>query len=504
MMARPPPTSKRWRYLELTLKIGVPIAIFGVVAAVFFSEGAAIEHELSIIAPQAAAPGEDVPIRALVFDRVEDLDGGSLASAPVEARLVDRGGRVVARTTLRASPAGGADGSLHMPSSARGWIALEAIARRDGEVVATVRTSIEARRDPPRDPIAARSAGRLQHFEPGEVEILAGDPPSPFDVRVAGGTCVPEARCEILIHVGTPPAAVRIAPSNAITLEPASDRSETNGLVSIPLTVHGPEASVDLIVSRAGVDVAKRNLRLPVALATPAIETSARVLARASDLQLHLEVLGDRPGAILDVYRDERWARTLSFRPRERARIAPLLAPGLQRLQVHTDPYSAERSAVRMVAIRREGESVEDAVDRALGELAQIEGAIGGAPAGPPDLRIAWAAATVEDGIRLLPEAVSGYTEDAARLEENQRALRFAALVAIVLGLAAIAILFVRRGVDAALEAQRVMDATGDPELASARHRRRTLLSALLLVATVLLAFALAATIVVLRARLLE
>ena len=66
------------------------------------------------------------------------------------------------------------------------------------------------------------------------------------------------------------------------------------------------------------------------------------------------------------------------------------------------------------------------------------------------------------------------------------------------------AVAFLRRGVGAALEAQRIMDATGDPALASASHRRRTLASALILVLTLLLALLGAATLIVARAHLLS
>ena len=79
-----------------------------------------------------------------------------------------------------------------------------------------------------------------------------------------------------------------------------------------------------------------------------------------------------------------------------------------------------------------------------------------------------------------------------------------AMVIAVVLGLLVLAAFLVRRGVESALEAQRVMDATGDPELTGRRHRVLTILSSLILVATVLVAFLAGAAILASRDILLR
>lgn len=481
MSTREAPPSAR-RAVQLAVRVGLPLAILAVVIAVFLGERMTIDHELSLAIPDAAAPGSSMPARALLFDRLEMPDGPRLTSAPVELSLVDRDGRVRARATLVASAAGGAEGAIDVPRELSGWIDVVAVARQDGEAVASVHTALEVRRDPPGVEPQGRIAGDLQRLELGPVTGAA--PPSALEVRVVGGACVPEERCEVLVHVGEPAASVALAPAPSVTSEPRG--AETSGLVLLPVVVHGPEAHVELVATRGGEEVARRPLRLPVALATPALDIPDRALDGGERPHLRARVLGDRPAILVEAFRAGRWERTGSFAASERATPLPFeLSPGLWHLQVHTDPFSAERSAVRLVE---------------LGERAIAADA----PPGPDALRFAWSAAAHEEAIYPLPDGVSGRAEDLARLEARQRTLRIAAVIALVLGLLVAAVLFSLRGLEAAQEAQAVMEATGDPELASARHRRRTLLSALALVATTLLAFLGAAAIVVARAHLFE
>lgn len=463
--------------------MGLPLAVLAVVIGVFLGERMTVDHELSLAIPDAAAPGSSMPARALLFDRLGMPDGPRLTSAPVELSLVDRDGLVRASTVLDPSPAGGADGAIDVPSDVSGWIEVVAIAAPDGEPVASVRTSLEVRSDPPALEPGDRIAGELQRLELGPIEGSA--PPSALDVRVVGGACVPEERCEVLVHVGEPAASVAIAPSASVAARAPS--SPTSGLVGLAVVVHGPEARSELVATRDGAEVARRTLQLPVALATPALELTPR---ESPEPRMRVHVLGDRPAVLVEAFRGGRWERTASLPLTERAAPLPFaLSPGLWTLQVHTDPFSAERSAVRVLGVP--GSAAADAFDRA-------------APPGPSELRFAWAAAEYEESVLPVPEGVSGRAEDLARLEARQRTLRIAAVIALVLGLLVAAVLFSLRGLEAAQEAQAVMEATGDPELASARHKRRTLLSALALVATILLAFLGAAVIVVARAHLFE
>lgn len=485
------------RVADWGVRLGLPLAVFAVVLAVFLSERAAVSHELQIVAPPAAARGARMPIRALLFGGLDGPAVPELRSAPVSVRLLE-GERVWAETELTPSVAGGAEGHVTVPADAPDALRIEAVARLDGAPVASVARALPVADERPVAERTGRMAHAVQHFEPGSVEAV-GDaiPPHPFEPRVAGGACVPEAPCDVLVHVGDPPASVRLMGHERAEVGPPSTPSETRGLVVLPVTIHGPEGHVVLEARRAGTTVARRPLQLPVALATPAVAIEARAIAPGEAPRVAVEVLGDRPGVILDGYRDGAWAATGSMAPAAGTVEAPIALPepGLWRLQVRTDPFGAPRAAVRMLAVG-DPEAAREAVAALDGDPR--------APEGPSDLRFAWAAASVEMGLRVLPPAASGVEADRERLEERQKVLRIAALIAMLLGTIVAGALVLRRGVEAALEAQRVMEATGDPELTSARHRRRTLLSALAIVATLLLAFLGAAALIVARARLLE
>ena len=471
--------------------MGVPLGVLAVVLAVLFGERMSIDHELLLVVPPAVAPGGTLPARALVFHAFDQPGGPRLTGAEVELRLVDPSGRVRARQRLAPSPAGGAEGTLEVPSGLRGAFAVHALAEIDGEPVASVRTPIELQGDPEPAPSLGRLATELQHLTLGPVQGSA--PPAPFDVRVVSGACVPEEPCEILVHVGEPAAQVRLAPAASVTTAPPVE-DETRGVVSLPVVVHGPEARTELIASRSGVEVGRRSVQIPVALATPSLGPGPRVLAEGEVATLDVRVLGEPLGVIADVYRGGVWTRTVSLLPGRSAPIG-VLPPGLSRVQVRADAYSSDRAAVRTFLVSERGESAARALERA---------GIADLPDTSPELRLAWATAREEEAVFALPARVSGRAADEARLEARRSTLRIAALVALALGLVIAAVAFSRRGVGAALEAQRIMDATGDPALASARHRRRTLASALILVLTLLLALLGAATLVVARAHLLS
>lgn len=492
------PTPLR-RIADWSVRLGLPLAVLATVMAVFFGEQLGIDHELLLISPPSGRPGETLPLRVVVLSNLGRPAGPVLAVASVEVSLRDRQGELLAEATLAPSPAGGAEGSLVVPDDPPARGVLRAVARVEGRGVASVMRSFDFTRPSPTAELGGRYAHAMQHFELGEIEAVGEEtPPSLMSVRVVGGACVPDATCEILVWVGAPPAAVRFAPSAAVTID-SEDEEEHSGLARIALTLHGPEAHLMLEARRGGVLVAQRSMQLPVALATPGLTIEERVGSELADLRV--SVLGNPPGLIIDAYQLGAWRRTGSVVPSEGPFRAPLtaLGAGVWRLQVHTDRFASERSASRMVFIGSD-------VERAIGDVQELssEGRGADRPTGPPALRFAWHAAALETDHRQLPPVVRGLEHDLEALEFRRRTLRIAALVAMLLGLVVLGVIFIRRGIDAALEAARVMEATGDPELASARHRRQTLLSALAVVAMGLLAFIGAAAMIVARARLLE
>ncbi|MEZ4337230.1 MAG: hypothetical protein R3B82_11445 [Sandaracinaceae bacterium] len=485
---------------EWALRLVVPLAVLIAVLAVFFGEEMSIDHEVSLFSG-AARRGAPLPVRAVVLTGLERPEGPELVSLPVEVTLRATDGRTLVEAHLGASPAGGADGVLTIPDDAPDVVELRAVARLEDRGVATATRRLDLREHPAPATLEGRLAHGTAHFSEGPIELTyEGPAPSVLSSRVVGGACVPETPCEILVHVGAPAALVRFAPSPAVGLGAAPD-APTEGLARLVVTVHGPEAQVLLEAVRDDLVVARRAVRLPVALATPSLVVDDRLhVPEGGAPTTRVEVLGDRPGVIVDAWADGEWEATSSVTPRDTPFEPPLtLRPGLHLLQVRTDPFSSTRAATRFVATR------DLSLDAALARLAAL-----GAdrpdevPPGPDALRFAWSAASLETGHYELPAPIRGFDQDRAALDGRQRTLRIAALVAMTLGIVVLVLVFVRRGVDAAREAQQIMAATGDPELSSDRHRRRTLLSALLIVATVTLAFVAAGAMIVARARLLE
>ncbi len=486
--------------VDWIVRLGVPLAVLVTVLAVFFGEELGVDHEVSLFTG-AARRGHPMPIRAVVLTGLHRPEGPALASLPVDVTLRAPEGAELGRTRLGASPAGGADGAIAIPADAPDVVELRAVARLEGRGVATATRRLDLREVPAPETLEGRLAHGTAHFSEGPIELtFEGPAPSVLATRVVGGACVPEHPCEVLVHVGAPGARVRFAPSPAIS-PGAAPAAPTAGLARLVVTVHGPEAQILLEALKDDLVVARRAVRLPVALATPGVTIADRLrVPDGGAPSIHAMVLGDRPGVIVDGYAEGRWIATASVTPRDTAFEPPLaLGPGVHLLQVHTDPFTATHAATRFVATRAVS------IDRALAALAALGGDLPEeVPPGPDELRFAWSAASLEVGHYELPAPVRGYEQDLAALVARQRLLRTVALVAMGLGLVVLVLVFLRRGISAALEAQRVMEATGDPELASARHRRRTLLSALAIVATVVLAFLAAGAMIVARARLLE
>jgi hypothetical protein len=88
----------------------------------------------------------------------------------------------------------------------------------------------------------------------------------------------------------------------------AQPSAETTGVVPLSVVTHGPEAQLWLRADRAGVRVAHRSVRLPVALGAARLRVSD-TLWRAPALP-ELALLGGEGGCILDVFRDGAWLRT--------------------------------------------------------------------------------------------------------------------------------------------------------------------------------------------------
>ncbi|MGE0787736.1 MAG: hypothetical protein AB7S26_18820 [Sandaracinaceae bacterium] len=475
------------RAAEWVVRLGLPLAVMLVIFAVFLGEELAITHEVSLVAPRGAAPGDTLPVRAIVFQDIDRPLGASIADVPVDVGLFDAEGRALVERRLDRSALGGAEGDVLIPSDARGTLELRAFARDpEGQPLASAASRVELSTSPPAAAVHGRLAGALQRLSLGPLEILEGGLPTDLrDARVVGAACAPEAPCTILVEAPAPGAAVAIerSPSVEPVGEPGAERA---GVVGLEVVTHGPEANAVLTASRASAVVARRPIQVATALATPGVSIPRRLLRAGDPVELEVHLL-DAHTAIVDAYLDDRWLHTATVAIDDDApeRLPFALAPGEWTLEVRGDPFSDEYAAVQRIAIG-------------------ITPSLEAAPPGDDEDRFAWIAADHEVRVHDLPDPARGYERDAAELAQRQRLLRMSALAAIVLGLLVVVVVFVRRGVDATIEAQRVMEATEDPELNSARHRRRAWLSALALIATVVLAFVGAAALVIARARLYE
>ena len=486
---------------DLSLFIGLPVAVFVTVLAVFLGERMAIDHQLTMLASPTAVPGRFLPIRVMVLGDLEAPAGPRIRALPVEVTLRSTAGRRLAHGRLDPAPGGAREGGIEVPEDAPQRMVLRAVAKDDGRIVARAVLGLRVQDHPSPAPLVGRMAHATAHFSQGPLELIEPLAVSPaLDARIVGGACVPEFPCEILVRVEGPAALVRLSPSPAITVD-ETPSSPSSGLARVVVRVHGPEAHVQLEASRQGVLIARRPLGLPVALATPGLRIEDRAgLVRGEPLRIQVAMVGASRPVRIEAYQYGFWRRTTTVRSGPEVVELPLpLGRGLYRIQAHGDAFAAAPAASRMVLSG--GADPDEAIAR-LNTLAGDPEAE--SPEGPDELRFAWAAANLEVGHYELPEIVRGLETDRAALERRQSTLRIAAVIAMVLGLLVLGAVLTQRGLTVARQAQQIMDATGDAELSSRAHRRRTLLSAFTIVAMLLLAFVAAGALIVVRGHLLE
>lgn len=480
--------------LLLALRVAVPIALAIVGYAVLGSQRWTIDHELQLVAPEAVRPGDPIPVRALVFDGADDPEGGALVPARVDVALRDAADRTLAETTLEPSATATSEGALE-PRALEDGVALRLVAQartEDGEVVATASRPLLVAADAPPAPLTGRIGLPLAHLDLGPITAEAtGVPLPPLDVRVAGGTCVPEEPCELWIDAGDADE-VTIDDTPAVSVAQRSSRD--GGLVQLVVVPHGPEAAIDLTASRLGQPLARRTVRLPIALATPWLH--ALRVVRAEPIAIEAHAPPGRDSMILDVFRDGRWIRTATIAPATTELPAPLDAPGLYLLQLRADAYgSGERAATRYVLYAPEGSSGVS-LDRARALLAAAGVELADPEATDPRMLLAGA----EEEARTLPAAVSGLEEDRARLAARRHRLYVIATIALLLGIAVLATTLLRRGLGAAEQARDVMSEAGDPDARSARTRARMTVAVLAIVGAVALALLAGAATILARA----
>jgi hypothetical protein len=285
--------------------------------------------------------------------------------------------------------------------------------------------------------------------------------------RVVGGACVPEQRCTLLVWVGGEGARVTLRHDAAVHLNGLEPAGPERGFVEIALTVHGPEATLVLEARRGEELLAERTLRLPVALGEAQIGASRSLLATGETVALALSLPPGRTSGILDVFAAGRWRSTRGFRApaQDTALTLQADASGLLRLQAHTDRFSGEGAAARLLYVREVGQTAEQALARIAAEL-QAAGvdatpwdvAQGGLPPGPDPQRAARFMLAALEGWRVpLPRAVSGRPFELRRLSKAQTGLRFAVSGLLLLCALGVGVTLARRGLGAQTEAAAIL-----------------------------------------------
>jgi len=466
------------------------VASLASLTALWTGERARIEDDLQLFAEPRAKPGETIAMQALLLEHVEAPAGPTLATAKVRVRLLDPSGSELAVTDLTPSALDTMEGSLRVPAVAQGRLRLEASVQAAAGALAespplTVSRSLEVSANAETAAASPRLAGPLQHLSVGELKATGTErAPLPFMPRVVSGSCVPEQICQLLVWVGEPASAVEVIDNAQVsTAARPAPATETTGLVTLALRVHGAEAQVTLRATRNGLPVGERALRLPVALGEAVMTTSSALAASLSQVTLSLTPAPGREHVILDTFLSGRWARSHTVRsasPSQPVRLdAAPEATGLVRLQARSDRYSGESSATRVLYVQRPGQSAVAALSdiaRAAREAGLSEGLTDAFEREPPPDFAAdsarWASfalAPFEQLRMSIPPAVSGRPAQVARVDRVRTFVRFGVGAMLVCCAFLVGASLLRSGLSASDEAASVLDEANDA-MSSPRH----------------------------------
>jgi hypothetical protein len=493
------------RGLVLLRSVAVIAAIVSV-SSLWFSERTRVIDDLQLSAEATARPGEELALRAFYLRDVDAARGPSLEVTPVSVKLLDPQGREVARATLQ--PARGdpsLEGSIQIPTHARGAWVLEARAAPPDRTPLLARRGLQVFPEAPRLVPRPRQASPLQQQALGPLRSLqaAGEALALLP-RVLGGACVPEQLCTLLVWVGEPGARIELRHDGAVSIEGAARPAlETSGFVEIALRVHGPEATLTLEARRGEALAAERSLRLPVALGEASLSVGHSLVEPRRPVELGVHLPPGRARGIVDVFLVGRWRATLAFtQPGEGARLSlpgRWFLPGLVRLQAHADRFGGEGAGTRVIYVRAPGETLERSLQQlaaAVHAQGQAEDAADAAPparGGPrstqapwafqlpeaaraqPQLAAAFLLAELEQLRVPLPRAASGRPRELQRLSRAQTYLRFGVGALLVLSALIVGMTLMRRGLRADAEARAILDEAereaGDaPDLPAPRH----------------------------------
>lgn len=516
-------SAQRSRLLA-ALRYGAPALAALALVLVIGGDPGELDNDLHVSLPDTAPKSGALPMRGMVYTRLRQPDGPALARVPidVEAQTID--GRSLARTRLEPA-ASDLQGMLQLPEFQG---PLQIIARaRQGDHALEVRTVLANVATPGPVPVS-RPLRALQQFAAGPIQAIGGaHAPSPLALQVRGGACIPEQPCQLLLHVGEPAAAIVVEPNTAVTPSSAarSGSAVERGVIELEIVTHGPEAELWLRAERDGaperpqsardarVPVARRAVRLPIAMAAVGLRANTWLPSRSSEFRLRgLDVdAGSASGpaspssCIVDLFRDGHWVATGALANCAEPSTPPFaLQPGVQRVQLRRDPFSTQTAGVMTIYLRGANETAEQiaaALAAAAEPFAPSDAVVLRCKRAPSECSApgwgAYLAALLDAGIYELPPAVSGYAASLARSRERQQQLRSMALLALALGAGALAFSIGRSGWTAG---QRASLVSGLGDASAARSARmRSLLVVAASVCSLVLVFVVLALYVVAR-----
>jgi hypothetical protein len=522
--------SARWR--TILARAAAPVLAAFALGVVLFGSNRDTDYELQLISADAAQPGQDLPMRALLYEKLRSIEGPQLGARVLDVQLEDRSGVARARAKLTPSRGGLGDieGSLHIPADLHGEYQLRASVQVD-----TIRVEVEKPLTvgkPTQLPVSGRPLRALQQFSEGPLQAEPGElPADALRVRVGGGACVPEEECRIYVYVGSRSVRVWVEGNSAVTPQGAAAQPpnpgaalpianiERDSLVqALSIVTHGPEAQLWLRASRiiGGAQVGRRSVRLPIALGASALRLKSPVVLEGHPLSFQL--LGGDGGCILDLFRDEEWIRTTSAPSCTQPQPLAALPPGVYRLQGRRDPFSSATAGVAIAQVvgRNDGsfELEVELANRVLhlepnplayAKLARaadtdfVPGARRVTDPVPFDDDFGYFAAILESGIIELPRAASGYAAMLERLSQTQAQLRSLSILALVLGAISLALAVGRSGLRAVAQADAILRDAGHTGPVRRRARARSMLSLALSVLSLMLVFVVLGAYVVAR-----
>ena len=493
------------------MRYGAPACAACAFVLVMGDSGRELDDDLHLFVPMTLSAADvSVPLRALHYARLREPEGPVLLRDAIDVRIERSDARVIASGRLE--PSRGSLPDLEANLALREPL----VAGEDLRVIAeaqqlerplSVRASVR---------VLARTEGvlpegrplrGLQQFSAGPVEPELGAlPPSSVSVQVSGGACVPEQRCHLLVHIGTPAAALRVLPNSTLTPATLRPSAETSMVVEVDVTTHGPEAELWLALERSGQRVARRNVRLPIAMAALNVEWNhAELLAGALPLKVHSPAADG--GCIVDAFRDGAWRATGSIADCAQPHALPLtLTPGLWRLQLRRDPLSMQTAGVAVIALSRPAPDPQAQADALAVLLAAArrsapEDPLARACSDQPEAcgsaaAQRYLAALLETGLVPLPTARTGFADSVARVRAQRARMRTIALIALLLGGTGLALSIGHSGVRAGQRVSLLLE--GDPG-AARRARLRSLLLVVASAGSLVLVFSVLALYVVAR-----